>query len=307
MDLRLYVDELVLIPRPETEELVTRALARVQESRNRGVEDSREFPLDPGIQNAKCKMQSAKWNRPVRSSQSAVRSSGSAVRTSQSAVRSVLDVCTGSGCIAIALARALPEAHILATDVSPAALEVAELNVKRYGLSDRITLLHSDLFVAMRNAECRLRNPASNPQIELRNESVKPPRPCHCERGEAISMARDGSGVEEEAGDSSFVIRHSSFDLVVSNPPYVPRDVLATLSPSVRCHEPGLALDGGIDGMDVIRRLVSEAPAFMSPGALLALEIDPAVADSVRALLPDAEIEKDNQGLERFCFWRKPL
>jgi len=57
--------------------------------------------------------------------------------------------------------------------------------------------------------------------------------------------------------------------------------------------------------MSVIRRLVSEAPAFMSPGALLALEIDPAVASAVRRLLPDAAIEQDIQGLERFCFWRR--
>jgi release factor glutamine methyltransferase len=214
LDFRLYVDERVLIPRPETEELVTRALAR------------------------------------------------SAVSGRRSAV---LDLGTGSGCIAIALARALPEAHVVATDVSPAALEVAELNVKRHELADRVSLLHSDLFGAMRNADSGF-----NPRItqkELRTESL------------------------------------TSFDLIVSNPPYVRHDILATLSSSVRGHEPILALDGGIDGMDVIRRVVSEAPAFMSPGALLALEIDPAIANCIRLLLPDAKIENDDQGLERFCFW----
>jgi release factor glutamine methyltransferase len=286
LDFRLFVDERVLIPRPETEELVVRALAKLDVN-------TAELSADRGIQDSKCKVQSSKWNSPIRSP--------------QSAVRSVLDLGTGSGCIAIALARALPEAHVVATDISPAALEVAELNVKRHGLTDSIELLHSDLFEAMRNPDS-----GPNPQIPqitqigLLNESVKPPRPCRCERSEAISMARgrsEKSGVEEKAGDSSFVIRHSSFDLVVSNPPYVPRDILATLSPSVRCHEPRLALDGGIDGMDVVGRLVREAPAFMSPGALLALEIDPAIASAVRRLLPDAAIEHDVQGLERYCFW----
>jgi release factor glutamine methyltransferase len=269
LDFRLFVDERVLIPRPETEELVVRALAKL------GVYTS-GLTANQGMQDAKCKVQNAKWNRPVRSS--------------QSAVRSVLDVGTGSGCIAIALARALPEAQVVATDISPAALEVAELNVKRYALSDRIEPLQSDLFGAMRNADSGLEPQITQiAQIGLRNESVK----------SAKSVG------EERTGNSSFVIRHSSFDLIVSNPPYVRRDILATLSPSVRCHEPRLALDGGIDGMSVIRRLVREAPAFMSPGALLALEIDPAIASAVRRLLPDAEIEKDNQGLERYCFWSR--
>jgi release factor glutamine methyltransferase len=215
LDFRFCVDERVLIPRPETEELVTRALAR------------------------------------------------SAVSGRRSAV---LDLGTGSGCIAIALARALPEACVVATDVSPAALEVAELNVKRYALADRIELLHSDLFSALVASEAILQAKR------------------YCKRSDT-----------------------ASFDLVVANPPYIPTAVLATLSPSVRCHEPRLALDGGIDGMSIIRRLVSEAPAFMSPGALLALEIDPAVVSAVRRLLPDAAIELDIQGLERFCFWHKPL
>lgn len=215
LDFRLFVDERVLIPRPETEELVVRALERSAASGQR---------------------------------------------------RAILDLGTGSGCIAIALARALPEAHVVATDVSAAALEVADLNVRRFGLTDRIELLHSDLFSALMSSEAILHAKR------------------YCKRSDT-----------------------ASFDLIVSNPPYVPRDILATLSPSVRDHEPRLALDGGIDGMDVVRRLVSETPAFMSPGALLALEIDPAIVSRVRRLLPDAVVERDIQGLERYCFWRKPL
>jgi HemK-like putative methylase len=165
---------------------------------------------------------------------------------------------TGSGCIAIALARALPGADIVATDISPAALQVARLNIERLGLGDRVSLLESDLFDAFRS-----------------------PSP-------------------------SFVIRRSSFDLIVANPPYVPRAVLALLEPSVRENEPRIALDGGEDGMATISRIIQAAPEYMAPGALLAIEIDPAVAASLQALLPDAEVEHDVQGLARYCFWRKP-
>jgi len=214
MDFRLHVDKRVLIPRPETEELVTRALAR------------------------------------------------SAVGGRRSAV---LDLGTGSGCIAIALARALPEARIVATDISPAALEVAAVNIARHSLADRIQVIESDLFSAMRNAECGFRNSAFD--------------------------------IPKSALDE--------FDLIVSNPPYIPTAVFATLSPSVRDHEPLLALDGGTEGMSVIQRIIRESPAFMTAGALLALEIDPAIVSAVRRLLPDAVIEQDIQGLERFCFWSR--
>jgi release factor glutamine methyltransferase len=94
LDLDLYVDRRVLIPRPETEELVTRALARVGQKRR----------------------------------------------------MNVVDFGTGSGCIAIAVARALPQARVLAIDASPAALEVARRNTRRYRLSDRVKLLKADNF-----------------------------------------------------------------------------------------------------------------------------------------------------------------
>jgi release factor glutamine methyltransferase len=232
MDFRVHVDERVLIPRSETEELVTRAVARLKGSRNQGTEESRGYPLDPS-------------NPRVLDSW-------------------CLDLGTGSGCIAIALARSLPKARIVATDISPAAIEVAAINITRHGLSDRIELLRSDLFAALAASEAILRAKR------------------YCERSDT-----------------------ALFDLVVANPPYIPTSVLVTLSPSVRDHEPLSALDGGADGMSVIKRIIREAPAYMRPGALLALEIDPAVAIAVRRLLPDAVIEQDIQGLERFCFWSR--
>jgi release factor glutamine methyltransferase len=94
------------------------------------------------------------------------------------------------------------------------------------------------------------------------------------------------------------------FDLVIANPPYVPSATIARLDRSVRNHEPRVALDGGEDGMAVVGPIISQSPGFMTSGGLLALEIDPAIGEQVRTLLPDAQIEQDWQGLDRYCFWQ---
>ena len=99
--------------------------------------------------------------------------------------------------------------------------------------------------------------------------------------------------------------RNAGFDLIVSNPPYVPAGLWAVLDRSVREHEPGAALVAGPDGMDCIRPMLKQAPAFLSPAGLLAVEIDPAVARAVRAQLPEATIEQDWQGLDRYLFWTR--
>ena len=127
----------------------------------------------------------------------------------------VLDVGTGSGCLACALASERPDVRVVAVDASPEAAALARENVAALGLADRITIAVSDLF-----------------------SGLTPVRA----------------------------------DLIVSNPPYVPSDVIDTLAPEVTDHEPRAALDGGPDGLSVIRRLVSEAPQWLQPGAPLVLE-----------------------------------
>ena len=130
-------------------------------------------------------------------------------------VTAALDMCTGSGCLAILLAHAYPDADIDAVDISADALTVAQRNVADYGLADRVNLIRSDLFT---------------------NLSEK------------------------------------SYDLIISNPPYVTAVAMAELPPEYR-HEPTLALSGGEDGLDAVRTILKEAPRFLNPDGSLVVEI----------------------------------
>lgn len=130
-------------------------------------------------------------------------------------VTRVLDLCTGSGCIAILMARAFPNAIVDAVDLSADALEVAKRNVAEHGLEDRINLLKGDLFNA---------------------------------------------------------VADRSYDLIISNPPYVDAWGMANLPEECR-HEPAMAFDGGEDGIDLVRRIIEEAPIHLNDGGGLLCEI----------------------------------
>ncbi len=132
------------------------------------------------------------------------------------AVTDALDLCTGSGCLAVLLALTFPEAHVDAADLSADALDVARRNVEAYGLTRRITLLQSDLFAAL--------------VVERR------------------------------------------YDLLVCNPPYVTDEAMRALPAEYR-HEPALALAGGADGLDVVRRLLAAAPRHLKPGGIMVVEV----------------------------------
>jgi release factor glutamine methyltransferase len=144
----------------------------------------------------------------------------------------IADVGTGSGAIALALAKSRPAAAVFATDLSPDALAVARGNAERLGLI--VTFGEGDL--------------------------VAPLRP------------------------------HAPFDLIVANLPYVRTADIAGLAPEVRS-EPQRALDGGTDGLDLVRRLVADAPAVLGPGGALVLEIGAGQADDTAALLRAAGFE----------------
>ena len=130
-------------------------------------------------------------------------------------VTNVLELCTGSGCLAIMLADAFPNAEIDAVDLSADALAVADKNVTDYQLTDRITLHHSDLYDTL------------------------PPK---------------------------------HYDLIISNPPYVNSASMANL-PSEYQAEPAMALAGGDDGMDIVRRIVAGAKERLTPRGVLVVEI----------------------------------
>ena len=160
--------------------------------------------------------------------------------------RAVLDVGTGSGCIAVALARRMPDSAVVAVDISGQALEVARRNAVRHGVA--IEFLQGSLF---------------QPVVGRR------------------------------------------FDLIVSNPPYIPSSDIEALEPEVRDFDPRTALDGGADGLDVYRHLVPEAPGFLNPGGWLLLEVGVGQAQFIAQLFrmaggyEEAVVVSDSAGIER--------
>lgn len=222
--LDFLVDSRVLVPRPETELLIDLALSPFQ---------------------------------PFSSSSSFTLSPSHLVTLSDNP--SILDIGTGSGCLAVTLAEHLPAAHLTAVDISSDALTLARLNAQHHSVSNRITFLQSNLLSS-------ILPPFINPH-------------------------------------SSFVIGHSSFTLLTANLPYIASDELHRLP--VSKHEPTLALDGGPDGLALIRRLLADAPHVMAPNGRLLLEIGStqgaAVAALARATFPTAEVKvhPDLAGLDR--------
>ncbi|MHC4201712.1 MAG: peptide chain release factor N(5)-glutamine methyltransferase [Planctomycetota bacterium] len=171
-----------------------------------------------------------------------------------------LELGTGSGCIALALAKNLADgSRVWATDVCAEALALARENAAKLDLAERITFLEGDLFDAL----------------------------------------------DEDAGAEPF-------DMVVANLPYIPTGDFAGLSPEVRDHEPRAALDGGADGLEVIRRAVESASACIAPGAWLLMEVGEGQADEVPKLLGAAGLAaerpiRDPGGVDRIVQGRKAV
>ena len=154
----------------------------------------------------------------------------------QSAEKKLLDLCTGSGCIAISLAVKGGYESVTATDLSEEALKVAERNAKAH--QKEIIFRQGDLFTAL-------------PQ--------------------------------SEAG---------TFDIITSNPPYIPTAVIATLEPEVREHEPMMALDGTEDGLKFYRQIAKKAGTWLKPGGVIYLEIGYDQGEAVSGLLREAGFDK---------------
>ena len=163
----------------------------------------------------------------------------------------IVDVGTGSGAIALALAKELPTAAIHATDISPEALDVARANAARHELTSRIEFHETDLL----------------------------------------------SGLPT-----------TSFDIVVSNPPYVGESEEDSVQLEVRKFEPRNAVFAGPTGVEVIERMIPQARAALAPGGWLVFEISGTIADRVRSLLSswdEVEIRNDLQGIARVAMARK--
>jgi release factor glutamine methyltransferase len=171
----------------------------------------------------------------------------------------VLDLCTGSGCIAAALAHNLKGAIVLATDISPAAVAVARRNIERLGLAGRVMVEEGDLYEPLTR-----------------------------------------------------VVDARPFDLIVANPPYIPSMQLESLDRSVRDYEPMAALDGGLDGLTLHRRILQGAGARLVPGGRVYLEIgfdqgEAALkaASACRETFESPRLLKDFGGRDRVLALRK--
>jgi len=161
----------------------------------------------------------------------------------------VLDLCTGSGCIAVAIAK-LSKAEVTATDISLNALSLAAENIALNGLDGKINLVESDLFEGLKG---------------------------------------------------------QTFDIIITNPPYIPTHELLSLQPEIKNHEPTNALDGGYDGMDIYRRLIPQSLDYLNPGGKLFLEIGPS---KVKTIMEQAgygmiRLIQDYAGLDRILEGQK--
>ena len=176
----------------------------------------------------------------------------------------IADIGTGSGCIAIALAKELPSATIYATDISAAAIAVARRNAARHSVSDRIHFLECNLLDGV------LHRAAAGTNISDVGAQHAAPL-----QGTAAPTAVHRSRTTDHAP--------RSIDLIVSNPPYIGRREAATLMREVRDHEPEIALYGGEEGYELYAELITQSAAHLKPGGLLVLELG---HDSLAAVQP---------------------
>lgn len=253
----------VLIPRPETEVLVSEGLAALPAPRKRIASDAFASDAEAMAQRAAGHSEPrsepgsefgsslAFESKPEAGSRSEVElrpepklnpevelGLGFGLEGSSPRELLVADLCTGSGCIACSVAYEHPETRVIATDLAPEAVSLARENAEALGLSDRVEVL-----------ECSL-----------------------------------GDAVPEEL--------MGSFDLVISNPPYIPTAVLAELPSEVSDFEPALALDGGEDGFDLFRPLVAWAVRALGSGGALAVELHETCLDEAAEIARDAGFER---------------
>lgn len=161
----------------------------------------------------------------------------------------ILDIGTGSGCIAVSIAKYAKNVIIHAVDISEKALKIAKYNAIKNNVEERIKFYQGDIF-------------------------------------------------------SPFIDNNIKFDRIISNPPYIERDEIQKLDVNVKDYEPSLALDGGEDGLEFYRRIISNAKSYMNDNGLIFFEIGYNQANSVEELLKnnlfaDIIVTKDLAGLDR--------
>jgi release factor glutamine methyltransferase len=191
----------------------------------------------------------------------------------------IIDVGTGSGCIAIALAKDLPGARIVATDISKAALSVARRNAAH-------NAAHNAFVDRIRFVECNL---LSDPTISNAATSV---------------VGAQHAAPLQDKVSSAGAVDSSPFDLIVSNPPYVGRKEKDSLMREVRDHEPEVALYGGEEGYELYADLIAQAEQHLKPGGILVLELGHNSLLAVKLLLDlphwtNVAVTRDLAGIDR--------
>lgn len=176
---------------------------------------------------------------------------------------SVLDICTGSGCIILSIVRYKNGIKGVATDISDKALEVARKNAIELGCDQEVCFVKSNLFDNSREIRSALQ------YLGGQNESL--------EKG---------------------------FDVLVSNPPYIPTQVIESLAPEVKDHEPRIALDGAVDGLYFYQMIADKGRDFLNPGGRIYFEIGLDLSGDVTRILTkngfkDIQVIKDFSGIDR--------
>jgi release factor glutamine methyltransferase len=224
MGLELTVNPSVLVPRPETEQLVDAAIKYFEVEGNSLLELKGTVPF-----------------------------------------KRILDLGTGSGNIANALAKFVPQSQVVSVDISAQALEVARANARRHRVEDRIQFIQDDMLMSLRGAE--------------------------------------GDAAISEQGLLRFA-RNDRFDLIISNPPYIPTSHMKNIPKDVQ-QEPVLALDGGEEGLNFYRIIIKYSPRLLRKGACLMMEFGDGQAEAIKKLVKaqkvfsSIEIIKDLSGRDR--------
>jgi release factor glutamine methyltransferase len=226
LGLKIKVGKGVLIPRPETEFLAEEAIKTVKRE----------------VLGIMCK---SKISEQI---------PNSSLVTHHSSLN-IIDLCTGSGCLALALAKAFPDAQVYGTDISGAAIKYAKRNAEVNDIKN-VTFLKGSLFEPLKK---------------------------------------------------SF-----TFDLIISNPPYIKKDDVKTLQPEIKDWEPIEALDGGEDGLDYYRLIIPRAKNYLKDSRYLMLELGLSQADAIREIAEDAGFKdtsfiKDYAGIERITVAKNTL
>jgi release factor glutamine methyltransferase len=255
LGLKLLVGPGVLIPRPETELMAEQAIKTV---RRTALSVMRNASKEVSFNSA---------------------------RGTRYSSLSILDLCTGSGCLAIALAKEFPDCEVYGTDISETAIEYAEKNAIINNIKN-VTFFRGNLFEPF-----NYKNPPTSPFVK----GGKFNNP---------SLVKRGKG--------RFLENGQLFDLIISNPPYVRTGDIENLQPEIKDWEPFVALDGGTDGLDLYRELIPAAGGFLKDNGIIMLEVGFGQSGRVADIIKSSgyellEIIKDYAGIERIikAKWRR--